>query len=79
MERLNMRKIPVTGANCLERCCGTDVGFGLQKDKIIKVEYKLWTCELMLITNRVSAWSMLLKGLEIGGIVNQGASSSFPV
>ena len=41
MKRLKMRKIPVSGANCLERCCGTDVGFGLQKDKIIKVEYKL--------------------------------------
>ena len=40
MKRLKMRKIPVSGANCLERCCGTDVGFGLQKDKIIKVEYK---------------------------------------
>ena len=32
-----MRIFHSTGADCQENCCGTDVGFGLQKEKIIKV------------------------------------------
>ena len=37
LARLKMRIFHSTGADCQENCCGTDVGFGLQKEKIIKV------------------------------------------
>ena len=32
-----MRSLPATGADCPEHCCGADPGFGLQKERIIKV------------------------------------------
>ena len=42
-----MRTLPATGADCPELCCGADAGFGLQKERIIKVgtNRRTYVCE----------------------------------